>query len=155
MKDVYSVFILPRKKRMKSDTDSVWVRGENAVCFWDSVFSSSWERRCPERWLSFLSSKCRLNGNDIFKVPAEKIWVIQVRFTSINGKKAQSEILLGEREDSISWVAELLKPDLLQICFSSWFLQSPQQAFNNLSFPLIFPYIPTFSYSSLTSECYN
>lgn len=41
-------------------------------------------------------------------------------------KKVQSEVLPGEREDSILWVAELLKPNLLQICFSAWFLQSPQ-----------------------------
>jgi len=34
---------------------------------------SSSGRRCPERWLSFLSSKSRLNGSDIFRLPAEKI----------------------------------------------------------------------------------
>lgn len=67
------------------------------VCEWGGEMMRAFGILCSQvveggdAWKSgchFLSSKCRLNGNDIFEVPAEKIWVIQVRFLNINGKKS-------------------------------------------------------------------
>lgn len=121
-REMYIQYLLPQRKKGQKATQTTCVGGGWSVLPGILSSQSSWGRRCPERWLSFLSSKCRLNGNDIFKPPAEKIWVIQVRFLNIKGKKVQSKMLRREREDGISRAAALMKPDLLQICFSTYFL---------------------------------
>lgn len=124
-REMYIQYLLSQRKKGQKVTQTMGVGGGWSVLLGILSSQSRWGRRCPERWLSFLSSKCRLNG--IFKLPAEKIWVIQVRFLNIDGKKVQSKMLQREREDGILWAAELMKPGLLQICLSTYFLQSLAQ----------------------------
>lgn len=50
-----------------------------------------------------------------------------MRFLNINDKKVQGKMLQREREDGISWAAELMKPGLPQICLSTYFLQTLAQ----------------------------
>lgn len=82
---IYSVFALQKNKRKESGTKCL---AENGCAARASVSPSNSGRRCPERWLSFYSGNVgSMAMTGIFKLPAEKIGIIQVRFLNINGRK--------------------------------------------------------------------
>lgn len=134
----------PKNKRKENDTKCLAKNGCGARA---SVSLSSSGRRCPERGLSFYSENAGSKAmTDIFKLAAEKIQIIQVRFLNINGrKKILSKKLKREREYSMAGTAALMKLALLQICFSTCFSQSSTQ------YPWISFHLAKFTYMSLSS----
>lgn len=116
----------PRKnKRKESDTICL---AKNGCAAWASVSPSSSGRRCPERWLSFYSANV---GSMAMTCLQTACWKDLNHSGEISEykwkKKIQSKKLQREREDSMTWAAELMKFALLHICFSTCFSQSSTQ----------------------------
>lgn len=120
---VYSVSVPPQKK--ESDTKCL---AKNGCAAQTSVSLSSSGRRCPERWLSFYSENVgSMAMTDIFKLAAEKIWIAQVRYQNINGRKKFRVWNFRGKEKTVLYGQQNERSAVLQICFSACFSQNSTQ----------------------------
>lgn len=130
---------LLKNKRKQSDTKCL---AKNGCAVQAAVSLSRSGRRCPERWLSFYSANVgSMAMTDIFKLAAEKIWITQVRFQDINGRK-KFRVRNFRGKEKMVWNGQQNERSLLSYRFVSLHV-SHEARLNSHGFPFILQSSPT------------